>query len=144
MRKFCRNMAHPGYMNFGLKVFSASEKRERWMLKNDCPVDSKPWYLMTICLQTELQIVHWEVKLIKCHVWFTKSNSFDRLLFLIWWEHVYNNCLDVKAISLRILLLGTRYSPKSIQQAPMSDPNPSRNPMKNQTLAPWFPKQPVV
>ena len=55
-----------------------------------------------------------------------------------------DNCLDVKAISLRIFLLGTRYSPKSIQQAPMSDPNPSRNPMKNQTLAPWFPKQPVV
>ena len=53
-------------------------------------------------------------------------------------------CLDVKAIFLRIFLLGTRYSPKSIQQAPMSDPNPSRNPMKNQTLAPWFPKQPVV
>ena len=88
MRKFCRNMAHPGYMNFGLKVFSASEKRERWMLKNDCPVDSKPWYLMTICLQTELQIIHWKVKLIQCHVWFSKSNLYDWLFFLIW-DHVY-------------------------------------------------------
>ena len=55
------------------------------------------------------------------------------------------SCLWVaKSSALRIFLLGTRYSPKSIQQAPMSDPNPSRNPMKNQTLAPWFPKQPVV
>lgn len=43
-----------------------------------------------------------------------------------------------------IYSLGKRYSPKSIQEAPMSDPNPRRKPMKNQTLAPWFPKQPVV
>ncbi len=37
-----------------------------------------------------------------------------------------------------------RYSPNSIQHAPMRAPNPMRNPKKNQTLAPRTPRHPVV